>query len=268
MDSATGSPPQRVLASIDATEAVLTARRGLRRDVAGLIQALDQAALILPLAKRIEGVDVGTLAEVGEELSLSPHLLFDENRVGYVAVFTQSELLERATAQVHWSTSDGPLEYCTLPAAVVLELALALIDGERVRGMLVNACHESELILHRHELASIAQGRALPLVGYVVDIPPGEDEGRLIAEMDAPPSREITAAIEQVLAETSTTLAYGIHRTFNPERDLEPHLTLNVRAGEAPVDRAVLAARLGAALDGKLPPPGYIDIVFDDPMLP
>lgn len=267
MSSATGSPPRRLPTIVDATEAVLAARRGLRRDVAGLIQALDQAALIVPLAKPIEGVDLGTLAEVGEELSLSPHLLFDESRVGYVAVFTQSELLERATTVVHWTTGDDPLEYCTLPAAVVLELALALVDGQRVRGMLVNPFHDSELILHRHELASIAQGRPLPLVGYVADIPPGEEEGRLIAEMDAPPSIEITTAIERVLAETSTELTYGIHRTFNPERDLEPHLTLNVLAGEAPVDRAALAARLGKALDGKLPPPGYIDIVFDDPTL-
>lgn len=255
-------------ATVDATEAVARARSGLRRDVAGLVQALDQAALIIPLARTMEGVDVGSLEEVGEELSLSPHLLFDEHRVAFVAVFTRSELVEAATQQVGWTTDDGPLEYCTLPSAVVLELALALIDGERVRGMLLNPFHESELVLSRQEVASIAQAKPIPLVGYVEGIPAGEDEERLVSTMDAPPAPEITAAIEEILAEVGGGLSYGLHRTFNPERDLEPHLTLNVRVAGSDVSRSSLAARLGAALDGKLPPPGYIDIVFDDPGLP
>lgn len=248
----------------DATDAVLVARRGFRRDVAQLVQALDSAPLYVPLAKRIAGAAVGEVEEVGEELSLSPHLLFDDDKVGYVAVFTRSDLLEQATEQVRWTTDDEPLEYCTLPAAVVLEMALAIVDETRVRGMLVNPFHESELVLHRHELASIAQGRALPLVGYVGDIPVGEDEERLEAQMDAPPSDEIVTALTRILG---PELAYSLHRTFNPERDLEPHLTINVRVGEALVDRATLAGRLGEALDGKLPPPGYVDILFDDPTL-
>lgn len=264
---ATPVPPNEVPATEDATAAVAQARRGLRKDVAALIQALESAPLIVPLAKSIEGVDLGKVQEVGEELSLSPHLLFDADRVGYLAVFTRGELLERATKQVSWTTDDGPLEFCTLPAAVVLELALAVVDGHRVRGLLLNPFDESELVLHRHELASIAQGRALPLVGYVEGIPHGEDEQRLVAEMGEPPPRDLVDAIEAVLAAFPGPPGYGLHRTFNPERDLEPHLTVNVHLGGQDVDRASIAARLGAAVEGKLPPPGYIDILFDDPAL-
>jgi hypothetical protein len=251
----------------DLTDAIVAARRGFRRDVAELVRALQNGRLLVPLAQRIEGAELGVEREVGDELSLSPHLLFDDEHAGYLPVFTRGPLLERATDRIGWTTGDGPLEYCALPARVVLELAVAILEDDRVQGMLVNPFDDSELVLRRHELASIAQGRPLPLVGYVAEIPLGEDEQRLVAKMDGPPPSEIVGAVEKVLAEHGGTRGYGLHRTFNPERDLEPHLTLNVLSGDAPLDRGALAGHIAAELEGKLPPPGYIDILFDDPAL-
>jgi len=247
----------------DASAAVAAARRGFKRDVGALVAALRKARLFVPLAKRIANVPVGREQEVGEELSLSPHLLFDDERRGYVAAFTRPELVTRATDEIGWTTDDGPLEFVALPSQVVLELALALADDDRVGGLLLNALDGSELVLRRHELASIAQGRALPLVGYVADLPFDPNEERLVAEMEGGPSPEIVSAIEKVLQDTP----YALKRTFNPERDLEPHLTLNVIGADATADRAALAERIAASLDGLLPPPGYIDILFDDPTL-
>lgn len=247
----------------DASPAVAAARRGFKRDVAALVTALRKARLLVPLAKRINNVPVGREQEVGEELSLSPHLLFDDERTGYVTAFTRPELVTRATDEIGWTTDDGPLEFVALPSQVVLELALALTDDDRVGGLLLNALDGSELVLRRHELASIAQGRALPLVGYVGDIPFDPNEERLIAEMEGGAPAEIVSAIEKVLQ----TTPYALRRTFNPERDLEPHLTLNVIGADASVDRSALAERLATALDGLLPAPGYIDILFDDPTL-
>jgi hypothetical protein len=251
----------------DATGAVRAARRGFRRDVAALIKAFQAAHLIVPLARRIDDVPIGVEQMVGEELSLSPHLLFDDDRLAFLPVFTRPNLLERATDRIGWETGDGPLEYCALQGPAVLELALALVDDERVGGVLLNPFDETELLLRRHELASIAQGRPVPLVGYVGDIPLGEDEQRLVAEMDGPPPLEILQAIEQVLGATEGAPTYALRRTFNAERDLEPHLTLNVLSGSAEPDRAAVADRLASVLDGLLPPPGYIDILFDDPTL-
>ncbi|HVW30178.1 MAG TPA: SseB family protein [Polyangiaceae bacterium] len=244
----------------DASAAVAAARRGFKRDVAALVIALRKARLLVPLARRITNVPLGMEREVGEELSLSPHLLFDDERTGYVTAFTRQELVTRATDEIKWTTDDGPLEFVALPSQVVLELALALADDDRVGGLLLNALDGSELVLRRHELASIAQGRPLPLVGYVGDIPFDPNEERLVAEMEGGPPPEIVAAIESVLRSTP----YALKRTFNPERDLEPHLTLNVIGADASVDRAALARELASALDGLLPPPGYIDILFDD----
>src|SRR5262245_28087456 len=216
----------------DATGAVAAARRGFKRDVATLIAAFRSARLLVPLAKRIANVRLGMEQEVGEELSLSPHLLFDDQRIGYVAAFTRPELLERVTDEIGWTTDDGPLEYCALPGQVVFDLAAALIDDERVGGMLLNPLDGTELILRRPEVASIAQGRALPLVGYVGDIPLEPNETRLVAEMEGGPPPDVVEAVERVLRETSGA-TYSLSRTFNPERDLEPHLTLTVAGSEA-----------------------------------
>jgi len=258
----------------DLTDVFVHARRGFRRDVAALIYALDNGRLIVPLAKQMADAAVGEEQEVGEELSLTPHLLFDADRSGFMPVFTRPDLVERATDRVQWKTDDGPLEYCTLPARVVIELAVALIDEVRVAGLLVNAFDSTELVLGRNEVASIAQGRAIPLVGYVGDIPPGEDEERLIAKMDGPPPKDVTDAIESVLAGVANAEGYRLHSTFNAERDLEPHLTLNVLIADdgpesdaAAIARRALADGLARALEGKLPPPGYIDILFNDPAL-
>jgi hypothetical protein len=250
---------ERDSSGTEVTTAVAAARRGFKRDVAALILTIRTARLLVPLAKRIANVPVGQEQEVGEELSLSPHLLFDDERWGYVAAFTENRLVARATDEIGWTTDDGPLEYCALPGQVVLELALGLADDDRIAGLLINPLDKTELVLRRHEVASIAQGRALPLVGYVGEIPfePNED-------MEGGPPDEVVRAIESVLKGSSLT-TYALKRTFNAERDLEPHLTLNlVGAGET-MDRAGVAEKLAAALDGLLPAPGYIDILFDDP---
>jgi hypothetical protein len=252
---------------VDATAAVAAARRGFKDDVEGLVRALRKSHLHVPLAKRLD-VPVGIEQEVEDELALSPHLLFDPDRTGFLPIFTKPAFVERATEEVGWKTEDGPLEYCTLPGPAILELALAVVDDDRIGGVLLNPFDETELMLRRHELASIAQGRAIPLVGYVSQIPVSQDEHRLIAEMDGPPPEELVEAIERVLSEAGRGLTYGLHRTFTPARDLEPHLTLNVRGAPEDLDHGALGEKLAEAIDGYVPPPGYIDIVFDDEGLP
>ena len=257
----------------DVTAAIDSARRGFRRDVAALITALEGARLFVPLAKSIAELPVGVDQEVGDELSLSPHLLFDDDRVGYLPVFTRADLARaRDGSDRLGPPATAALEYAALPGPVVSSSRLAIVDDEHVEGMLLNPFDATELILQRHEIASIAQGRPLPLVGYVGEIPYGEDEERLIAEMDGPPPTEVVEAIENVLEHVKGAPRFVLSRTFNPERDLEPHLTLNVIGGEVgangePPDRSAVAGKLAEALDGLLPPPFYIDILFDDPKL-
>jgi len=62
---------------------------------------------------------------------------------------------------------------------------------------------------------------------------------------------------------TPAALAHRLERTFNPDRDLEPHLTLTLSV-KADADRSQLFQSVTQALEGKLPPPGYVDVLFEE----
>ena len=57
---------------------------------------------------------------------------------------------------------------------------------------------------------------------------------------------------------------YALRRTFNPDRDLEPHLTLTLVLRSDSADRGAVARRIVAAIEHELPPPGYIDVLFEE----
>jgi hypothetical protein len=259
-DARDGAPPG---APGDLTEHLVRARRGLRSDVVPLAQALGDGRVLVPLQKPIPDVNVGVEVELQGDLTLSPHLLLDSDDLAYVVVFSRPELLEEMASHMGWQTAGGPLEFCALPGRVALDVALELVDGENVVGLLFDPMASSELMLQRHEIASLAQGRALPLVGYVAQIPPAPDEKTLVAELDEPPPPEMAAAIEAAVAGMEPPPVWRLTRTFNAERDLEPHWTL-VLTGGTPEELVPVADTIAAGLEGRLPPPGYIDILFDD----
>lgn len=245
------------------TALLVRARRGLRSDVVPLAAALGSQNILVPLQKPIAHVALGVEVELDGDLTLSPHLLKDSDELAYVVLFSRPDLLETIASQMRWETAGGPLEFCALPGRVALEMALELVDGESVVGLLFDPMAESELMLQRHEIASLAQGRPLPLVGYVGQIPPSPDEKTLVAELDEAPPRDIAAAIESVVAGMEPTPSWRLSRTFNAERDLEPHWTL-VLGGSGPDELIPVADAIAQGLEGKLPPPGYIDILFEE----
>lgn len=245
------------------TALVTGAKRGFRRDVAALEAGLDDAELWIPLARNIAGVAEGEPVALDREFEIVPHFLSDAGGAPHVALFTARELAAGTAERLGWSTEGDDLGVCALPARIACELALDLIDETSVMGLVIDAGHASELVLRRMELASIVRGQPLPLVGYVADIPPEPDEKTLVAEPSDPPPPELTRRLELCLAELSAVTAHRLTRTFNPERDLEPHLTLRLDVtGDA--DRRAVAERVIDAVRDHLPPPGYIDLVFDD----
>ncbi|MBX3184726.1 MAG: SseB family protein [Polyangiaceae bacterium] len=244
------------------TDLVAGARRGLRRDVRALLDGLQHAELCIPLRQPMVGVPLGERLEMPEELSLVPHVLEDEEGDRFAALFTDPEMLERAQEELGWLTGEGALEYCALPALTALDLALQVVDDEHVIGLVLNPLHDSELLLSRQELASLAQNTALPLVSYVRDIPELADEHTLVGELDGPPPRELTAALDALVAEGGALSSYRLAQTFNAERDLEPHLTLHV-VTRGDVEIQALSRMIVERIEGKVPEPGYIDILFD-----
>ncbi|HVR20293.1 MAG TPA: hypothetical protein VMS65_11370 [Polyangiaceae bacterium] len=245
------------------TALVEGARRGFRRDVAALEAALDDADLFIPLARRIADVPEGEPIALDRELEIMPHFLTDAEGGHHVALFTASDLVSLSAERLGWTTEGEDLGVCALPARIACQLALDLVDEATIIGLVIDAGHSSELMLRRAELASIVRGQPLPLVGYVADIPPEDGERTLVAEPSDPPPREFSELLAGCIAELPAVTKYRLVRTFNPERDLEPHLTLELTVTDE-ADRRALAERVMATIADHLPPPGYLDVVFDD----
>lgn len=245
------------------TQAVRAARRGLRQDVERLVSALDGSSLVIALAKDVPEIAEGVRAEVSSDVNIQPHLLQNDDGEFYLPMFTTSEALT-ALEQLGYRTDGGDLKYCTLPASNALDMALDVVDGENVVGLVIDPGTEDELVLRRFELMHISRGQAVPLVGYVRELPPDSDSAAartLVAEPgDAPPA-DLQAAIAGSL---ESSVSHRLDRTFNPDRDLEPHLTLTltVPTSLAEPDRHALLERIGRAVEGKVPSPGYLDILF------
>jgi hypothetical protein len=245
------------------TEVVAAARRGLRRDVAELTLALAQGKLIMPLRRDVPGAAEGEVITLEGPLELSPHLISDEDGKHYAVLFTEPELLEEVAAGLSWQTDGADAKGCTLPARLACEMSLDAVDEQSVFGLVVNPGADSELFLRRSELASIVAGQPLPLVGYLADLPPLDDERILVAEGTGL-SPGLAADIDRCLGERPGVAGHRVERTFNPERDLEPHPTLTIVLSDEDADRRAIAQAVIESVGERLPPPGYLDILFEE----
>ena len=248
----------------DLTPFIQAAQRGLRKDVQALLDHLPQGELFIPLAKNIAGISDGQRLDIDDgEVKLVPHMLLDEDENHYAALFSHPELMAVMQRQLGWKTEGGELKFCTVPAMFALDMALEVVDEENVLGLVLNAGTDYELMLRRPELASLTNGKAVPLVGYVAALAPDDGEQTLIAEGGEPPAPALIAAIEACLAELPQITGYSLLRTFNAERDLEPHPTLKLSTAGPESELSGIASKMIDAIGKHLPPPGYIDIVFD-----
>jgi hypothetical protein len=253
-DSGSGGGP-------DLVTALKQARRGFRRDVAALLDTLEQVDLLIPLAEPVANATTGERTKIEGELRLIPHFLPTPEGVRFAALFSSASLLDAIGKQLHWQTADGELEYCSVPGGVALQMASGTLD-EQVQGVVIDAGAESELVLTAAEVRTLVSGQPIPLVGYVAAIP-DDHEQTLHAEPGAPQAPELIAALDRCVTELEELASYELLRTFNPERDLEPHPTIKLKTRTGKVDHQHLAKHVFNAVSAHLPPPGYVDIVFE-----
>jgi hypothetical protein len=242
------------------TQRVTEAQSGLRRHVEAMMAAFSEAELLVPLARDLPEAPEGERVEFDGELTLVPHLLPDAEGKLFSALFTNPDPLEPIVAALGWTTSDEPLKVCAFPARIALEMALDVIDEHNVLGLVIDAGSVSELCLTRSELASILAGRALPLVGYVGDIPDDDQSRTLVAEM-GPLPEALLGKLASWAESAPEVRSHRLDRTFNADRDLEPHLSLTLEVG-AEADRRALFQSVTEAVEDSLPPPGYLDVLF------
>lgn len=245
--------------------ALAQAQSGLKSDVQALIDVLGSAEVYIPLSEDLPEAPEGEQIELDGDLTFRPHMILGEERAIFAVAYSEPALVETMQAELGWSTSDADLKFICVPAEVALDLAQVTIDGEGVAGLVFNPGTDDELVLRRDEVASLAQGVAIPLVGYVSELGPGDEVAGTIVEGAAPPPQALLDALERVKRENDDLVGFSLATTFDPERDREPHLTITLEViGRHDLNRPALADAVMDQAAEYLPAPGYADIVFRD----
>lgn len=246
----------------DLTAAITAARRGLRRDVQRLVTELPKGSFFLPLARSM-GVPLDRHAVAKQELPVAMHLLHDPQGRKAFALFTRPEFLSKAGEVFGWKTDGKPLQYCQLAGKDSIQLALQSIDGKDIPTLVFNAFQPTCLELSLAEVQALERGEAIPLVGYVQQTPVQAGETFMTGQPAMPPPPELVRSIKAFVVSHPAVAGYDLIQVFNPERDLEPHLMLNIRTKGRGADHESLVRDAREAVRDKVPPPGYLDIVFD-----
>ncbi len=250
---------------VDLEPAIEAARTGLKSQVALFVEALKDAPVYIPLSEDMPNAPEGELIELEGDLTFRPHMILNSDESIFAVAYSEPELVEPMQSALDWKTSGGELKFVCVPSQVLFDLAQVDVDGEPLSGLVFNPGTDLELVLQRDEAAAIGQGNAIPLVGYVADLPPGAEEDTQIVDGAEPPPAELLLALERAVSKVSDLVATEVATTFNPERDREPHLTITLTViSRDGLDRQALADATMEEAAPHLPSPGYADIVFRD----
>jgi hypothetical protein len=250
-----------VEAARDLIDAVRAARRGLRRDVQQLIESLPRGALFIPLARPM-GVPLDRPAVTRESMPVATHLMSDPQGRKAFGLFTRPEFLSKAGGVFGWTTEGKPLQYCGMRGNDAFALALSSIERDGMP-LVIDAFQPWALELSADEARAIAKGEAVPLVGYAAQTPVQAGETFMTGQPATPPPPELVRSLKAFVAAHAAVAGYDLVQVFNPERDLAPHLLLNLRTKGRGADPEALVRDVQEAVREKVPPPGYLDIVFD-----
>lgn len=246
-------------------EMLAAARRGLKSDVQRFMQMLPEGLVYIPLSEDLPNAEIGETTEWDGELTFRPHMLRNSDESIFAVAYSDPELVEPVAQALKWQTSEGELKFICVPSHVAFDLSQLEIDAEAVAGLVFNPGTDQELVLQRDEAASLGQGVAIPLVGYVADLPAGEYEESHVVQGAEPPPAALLDALAEARQDQRDVVAATVETTFNPERDREPHLTIYLTViSHDGLDRQKLADELMEGVAPHLPAPGYADIVFLD----
>lgn len=246
-------------------EALGRATSGLKSDVQALLDVLVESQVYIPLSEDLEDTPEGEQIEMDGDLTFRPHMILGEEQAIYAVVYSEPSLVDAMQETLGWDTSGSDLKFICVPSDVALDLAQVTIDGQGVSGLVFNPGTEEELVLRRDEVASLARGVALPLVGYVSELGPDEEAHATVVEGAEPPPPALLDALERIKGSQPDLVGFSVVTTFDPERDREPHLTITLEViGRRDLNRPALADAVMEEAGEHLPPPGYADIVFRD----
>lgn len=230
----------------DLRDLIRAARAGLRSSVQPLCDALANAPLMWPLHA----------PPPDREERIRPMLdnvfLIEAEETRALALFSTTAAADVGTAALGWTTAGPAPALYEMPARQAFRLALEFLasgvlgagrvdDNERTL-LVIDPLTDSHLELTPFEVASLATGAVVPLRRYVDRSGRGADSGEtlLVGEPAQKPPATLRRALERFAARHGVE-RYEIKQLFNPERDIEPHLHVNLwtRDPGAPADQLV-----------------------------
>ena len=244
-------------------EAVVRAQSGYRSDIAALKEELGRREIFLPLA------DGGDSREGLQTLEKATKVIVHNLRSGdgtsWIPIFTSVEALRSAGDRNGWKTGGGPLRFIAMTGTTGFEsmFSPALESGVN-KGVVFDVGQRSELAMKAGEILQMLKGEPIPLVDYASKQPARVGEQVFVGWPAVPPPAELTAAIGGVLRGERSVKSYALRQVFMPERDVMPHLILDIAGDISEPDRRRISQGVGAAMSSiDLPPPGYVDVAFN-----
>lgn len=247
----------------DLTDLVIQASRGLKRDVAPLVDALPEGGFFLSLARSLGLPDELTLP--APEAAVSSHMLQHPDGSVYVSLFTRPEFAHEAQQQQAWMTDEGKPEVCPLPARNALYYAWKLLEGnEQVIGLFINAYQDKSLLLNRPEIQNLFSGIATPIEAYAMQVPFEEEDSIMIRPADVSSVANFNETVQKFIDETPGMTGYEVVALFDEQRNMQPYLAINFKTESDQDKYAEIAQSFVTMFNQNVDMPERLEIMFNE----
>jgi hypothetical protein len=248
---------------VDLTPYVAQARRGLRRDVKALADVLSKGKFFVPLAKQLEAIPPAVGNVLTKPYPIHVHTLtHPETKTLAYPLFTKLEFLAPLETDFGWKTDGGVLRYSAVPPKTVFDLILPDLESGKLECALINPFHPTMLQLEYQEVRVLANNQPIPLVHYLKELPVQAGEKFIAGAPAVKPSRELVDTIRAFVSSHQGLNGYDLFQMFNAERDIEPHLALNLYSKQGE-NEPEIAREMILAIQERIPAMKYIDILFN-----
>lgn len=247
----------------DLTDVVNQAQRGLKRDVAPLVEALAEGGFFVSLARSLNLPDEMTLPT--PEMSISSHMIQHPDGAIYVSMFTRPEYVRQAQEEMSWLSDAGKAEVCPLPARNALYYAWKLItDNEQVVGLFLNPYQEKSLMLNQLEIQSLFNGVPVPLENYAISAPFEEGDAIMVRPADVTSVEGFQETVAQFQEQQQGVDGYEVVALFDEQRNMEPYLAINFKTDFGSEQYAEAAQNFVSLLKEKVDFPERLEIMFNE----
>lgn len=255
--------------SDELTDLARRATSGKRTPVRRFLNELKEASVLVPThpgpnpGPSIDREEVDRTESGQENRELRPRVLETDSGTPFLPLFTGRSFLEAFLERMDPETESFEGSFRSVTGSEGLGLAEQLRQRGTVEGVVFDLYQDTELRVFHEEVKQLARDKAVPLKQHLL----GEEVGEGSMHIVPPPETTVPDAFTETLQEyvrdrpdlESSSWVWGL----NPEVDNRPHLIVNLETGGDDVDREAHVKRLIGLLEGTIPEPGFVEVVFD-----